>query len=157
MFCVPCRSIAAEPAVPGSSRGELPGGFLQSAFRRALAARALRPPHRVLHTRQDWPPLPRCSRAIRGVRFANGDLPSARFRRCSWERRTSPCLLRGNGSQDIPPNNAARVAGPGRIFLSRRGLAGGGEHPGGGRFSPRMAQLPPLLFDFSSPILNREI
>jgi hypothetical protein len=36
--------------------GELPGGFLQKAFRRKLVARALRPPHRVLHTRQDWPP-----------------------------------------------------------------------------------------------------
>jgi len=36
--------------------GELPGGFLHKrASARELVARALRPPHRVLHTRQDWP------------------------------------------------------------------------------------------------------
>jgi (2Fe-2S) ferredoxin len=61
--------------------GELLGGFLHKrASACELVARALRPPHRVLHTRQDWLPATEVLQIVLRSSLRIGDLPSASLR-----------------------------------------------------------------------------
>ena len=55
MFCEPCRALRQSRRFLVILEGELPGGSSRKRFGAKLVARALRPPHRVLLTRQDWP------------------------------------------------------------------------------------------------------
>src|SRR5215475_9451773 len=88
-----------------------------------MVARALRPPHRVLHTRQDWPPatvvlqidLRSLLREWRSAECINTALLGA----CRDELPHASCVDKGHRTNC--KTNAVRVAGLGRIcFESSR-------------------------------------
>jgi hypothetical protein len=73
----PARALRQSQRFLVILEGELPGGFLQTrASACALVARALRPPHRVLLTRQDWPLAIVVLQVDSRSSLRDGDLPS---------------------------------------------------------------------------------
>jgi hypothetical protein len=100
--------------------GELPGGFPRCVLGHTLVARALRPPQRVLHTRQDWPLAVAVPQAEpRGLLCGwrpGGWVSVVLLRERALISR--PRLAAWGGQTEDTQNNAARVAGSGCIFLA---------------------------------------
>jgi len=92
-------------------------------LRTCLVARALRPPQRVLHTRQDWSLAAAVPQAESQVYSATGGLTGGSslgsFGSGRWLH--GHALRRGAGGRKIRKTNAARVAGSGCIFFCRWG------------------------------------
>jgi len=127
----PARALRQSRRFRAVLEGELPGGSLQSAFRRALvgpgvAASSPSPPHtaglavghRAVLEIDSWSTL------------REGGLPSTRFRRCSWERRWPVHLPMPRARKWVtgyPAKQCGSGGWPGPHFFGRRSWAGSGE------------------------------
>jgi len=121
MFCEPCRALRQSRRCLVILEGELPGGSSRMRFGAKLVARALRPPHRVLHTRQDWPSATEVLQI--DLRSSASQIISAEWHRYEslFGARVRDELPHAScvevGGRTFRENNAVQVAGLDRICL----------------------------------------
>jgi hypothetical protein len=99
-------------------------GSSRKRFGAKLVARALRPPHRVLHTRQDWPPATEVLQIDRRSLLRGSCLPSGIVLRALFGAQVRDELPHAScvemGDRTFRENNAVQVAGLDRICLECR-------------------------------------
>src|ERR1700746_2245557 len=125
-------------------------GSSRKRFGAKLVARALRPPHRVLHTRQDWPPAAEVLQIDRRSLLRGLCLPSGIVLRALFGAQVRDELPHAScvemGDRTFRENNAVQVAGLDRICLlvvGRQSMA----------LSIQPSSRFLLIFVFSSPRL----
>ena len=99
-------------------------GSSRKRFGAKLVARALRPPHRVLHTRQDWPPATEVLQIDRRSLLRGLCLPSGIVLRALFGAQVRDELPHAScvemGDRTFRENSAVQVAGLDRICLECR-------------------------------------
>ena len=100
-------------------------GSSRKRFGAKLVARALRPPHRVLHTRQDWPPATEVLQIDRRSLLRRSCLPSGIVLRALFGAQVRDELPHVScvemGDRTFRKNNAVQVAGLDRICFRKAG------------------------------------